>query len=49
MIRYYILKLGFLDGMPGLIIAVSTSFTVFVKYAKLWEIEREGTAPADEA
>jgi len=38
--RYYILKAGFLDGMPGLIIAVSTSFTVFVKYAKLWELQK---------
>jgi glycosyltransferase involved in cell wall biosynthesis len=38
--RYYFLKLGFLDGMPGLIVAVSTSFTVFIKYAKLWDLQR---------
>ncbi|MFH1228571.1 MAG: glycosyltransferase family 2 protein [Planctomycetota bacterium] len=33
----YIYKLGFLDGLPGLIIAVASSFYVFVKYAKMWE------------
>ena len=33
----YILKLGFLDGIPGLIIAVSTAYYVFIKHAKLWE------------
>jgi glycosyltransferase involved in cell wall biosynthesis len=36
-IETYILKLGFLDGLPGLIIAVSSSFYVFIKYAKMWE------------
>jgi glycosyltransferase involved in cell wall biosynthesis len=33
----YILKFGFLDGIPGLIIAVSTAYYAFVKHAKLWE------------
>ena len=33
----YIYKLGFLDGLAGLIIAVASSFYVFVKYAKMWE------------
>jgi len=36
-IETYILKLGFLDGLAGLIIAVSSSFYVFIKYAKMWE------------
>ena len=40
-LRCYLLKRGFLDGLPGLIIAVFTSFGVFAKYAKLWEIQRE--------
>jgi len=35
--RDYVLKLGLLDGIPGLIIAVSTAYYVFVKHAKLWE------------
>jgi glycosyltransferase involved in cell wall biosynthesis len=33
----YIYKGGFLDGIPGLIIAMASSFYIFVKYAKLWE------------
>jgi glycosyltransferase involved in cell wall biosynthesis len=33
----YFLKLGFLDGIPGLIIAVSTAYYAFIKHAKLWE------------
>ncbi len=33
----YIYKLGFLDGIPGLIISVLSSYYVFLKYAKLWE------------
>jgi len=36
-LRCYVLRAGFLDGMPGFIIAVATSFYVFLKYAKLWE------------
>ncbi len=39
-IKEYLLKSGFRDGLPGLIIIVSTMFYVFVKYAKLWEITR---------
>lgn len=35
--RCYFLKLGFLDGLPGLFIAVASSFGTFIKYAKLWE------------
>ncbi|MCG8589319.1 MAG: glycosyltransferase family 2 protein [Proteobacteria bacterium] len=35
--RAYWLKRGFLDGVPGFIIAVNTAFHVFLKYAKLWE------------
>lgn len=42
-IRCYFIKRGFLDGMPGLIIAAMVAFGVFVKYAKLWEIRRCGS------
>lgn len=38
--KMYILKKGFLDGMHGFVLAVLSSFYVFVKYAKLWEKER---------
>jgi glycosyltransferase involved in cell wall biosynthesis len=36
-IRMYFLKLGFLDGIPGLILCVLSANYVFTKYAKLWE------------
>jgi glycosyltransferase involved in cell wall biosynthesis len=39
-LRAYLLKAGFRDGQPGFIIAVATGFYVFLKYAKLWELER---------
>jgi glycosyltransferase involved in cell wall biosynthesis len=39
-LRAYVLKRGFLDGVPGLVIAAATAFHVFLKYAKLWERER---------
>lgn len=35
--RTYIFKQGFRDGIPGLIIAISTAYSVFLKYAKVWE------------
>lgn len=34
----YVWKRGFLDGMPGFIIAIISSYYVFLKYAKLWEL-----------
>lgn len=37
--RDYIMKRGFLDGVPGIIIVASTMYYVFMKHAKLWEIE----------
>jgi len=40
-LRCYILKRGYRDGVPGLIIAGFTSFGVFTKYAKVWEIEHQ--------
>ena len=40
-LRAYVLKRGFLDGVPGFIIAAATAFHVFLKYAKHWERRRE--------
>lgn len=37
----YLLKRGFLDGYPGFIISISASYSVFLKWAKLWEMENE--------
>lgn len=39
-LRGYVFKLGFLDGVPGLIVAANVAFGTFAKYAKLWEITR---------
>ena len=39
-IRTYILKQGFRDGVPGLMISMFTAYGVFLKYAKVWEINR---------
>ena len=35
-IKMYVLKLGFLDGIQGLILCVLSACYVFTKYAKLW-------------
>lgn len=35
----YFIKLGFLDGWPGFVIAYSAGYSVFLKWAKLREIE----------
>jgi len=40
-IKSYFLKLGFLDGVPGLIVCIFGSYSNFVKYAKLWELQRK--------
>ncbi|MEJ5350649.1 MAG: glycosyltransferase family 2 protein [Melioribacteraceae bacterium] len=37
--KMYILKLGFLDGLHGLILSIFSSFYVFTKYCKAWEIK----------
>ena len=35
--RAYVLRRGFLDGYPGLIIAVFTAFSTFTRYTRLYE------------
>ncbi len=39
-LKAYILKRGFMDGLPGLIVAVMGATSVFFKYAKLYELQR---------
>jgi glycosyltransferase involved in cell wall biosynthesis len=41
-VKMYLLKRGFLDGLQGLILALSSSFHVFSKYVKLWHLEKSG-------
>jgi len=39
-LRNYVFRLGFLDGTPGLIVAMLSSYYVAEKWAKLWELEQ---------
>ena len=39
-LKFYLLKKGFREGFPGLIVAYIEAYYVFLKYLKLWEIER---------
>jgi glycosyltransferase involved in cell wall biosynthesis len=44
--RAFLLKAGFLDGVPGFVIAAMTAFHVFLKYARAWELQR-GSGASD--
>jgi hypothetical protein len=44
-VRNYILKRGFLDGLPGFIISAMNAHYVLLKFAKLWELERRTEKP----
>jgi glycosyltransferase involved in cell wall biosynthesis len=46
--KKYLAQRGFLDGLPGFIVAASTSMGVFLRYAKLWDLARRD-APRDAA
>ncbi len=41
-LKSYVLKAGFLDGFPGLVISVLNGHAVFIRYAKLREIWKKG-------
>ncbi|MCP4713531.1 MAG: glycosyltransferase family 2 protein [Deltaproteobacteria bacterium] len=48
-LEMYVWKRGVLDGMAGLVIAVLSSYYVFLKYAKLWEMQKlKGAGPLPE-
>jgi glycosyltransferase involved in cell wall biosynthesis len=40
-IQNYLLRLGFLDGTPGIIMALCMSFHVFLNKAKLWHLSKQ--------
>ncbi|MBI1783602.1 glycosyltransferase family 2 protein [Candidatus Sumerlaeota bacterium] len=42
--KQYFLKLGILDGKAGLIISSLAAYSVFMKYAKLWEMREKEKA-----
>lgn len=39
-VKAYLVKRGFLDGAPGLMVAVMGAVSVFFKYARLYELQR---------
>lgn len=41
--RRYVLKLGFLDGLPGLFCGLFDAMNIIVRYCKLWEQTRVDT------
>ena len=43
----YVIKRGFADGLPGFIISVGAAYSVFLKFAKLWEFERAATTSSE--
>ena len=44
-VRGYVLKRGFLDGFPGLFVAATGAFYVFLRWAKVWERRRREAQP----
>jgi (heptosyl)LPS beta-1,4-glucosyltransferase len=41
-LQMYILRAGFLDGAAGVVVCAITGYYNFLKYAKLWELQRNG-------
>jgi len=48
-LQLYFLRLGFLDGVPGLHVCAYTAFYTFIKQARLWELEYAKRQPAADA
>jgi glycosyltransferase involved in cell wall biosynthesis len=48
-LQLYILRLGFLDGIPGFQICAYTAFYTFMKQARLWELQHAMPQPDPEA
>jgi hypothetical protein len=40
-LRNYLLRRGFLDGSAGLTISLVNAYSVFLKFAKLWELQAD--------
>ena len=47
-LRNYILKGGFRDGTAGLVISLVNSYYVFLKFAKLWELQHDDRPTMDD-
>ncbi len=46
-IRMYFLRLGFLEGAHGVVLSMLGAFTVYLKYARLWEMQIFSTQPGE--
>jgi hypothetical protein len=44
-LRNYLLRRGFMDGTVGLMISLMNSYSVFLKFAKLWELQNNSQFP----
>ena len=40
-LRNYVLRRGFMDGTAGLTVSAVNAYSVFLKFAKLWEMQRQ--------
>lgn len=53
MIKFYIFKRGYREGMPGLVVAMIEGYYTFMKYAKIWgrrfQAEQEAAAKSASA
>ena len=41
-LKKFIFKRGYKDGLPGFVLAVTSAFYIFLKFAKLWERQNVG-------
>ncbi len=48
-LRNYVLRRGFLDGAAGLLLSMVNAYSVFLKFAKLWELQRTVAANGHDA
>ncbi len=39
-LKMYVLQAGFLDGKVGLILALNSAYSVYLKYLKLWQLNK---------
>ncbi len=46
-IKFYFFKRGFLEGLPGLIVAFMEFFYTVLKYGKLWELQHKSKLKPD--
>jgi glycosyltransferase involved in cell wall biosynthesis len=48
-LRNYVLRRGFMDGGAGLLVSMLNSYYVFLKFAKLWELQQPAAGDASAA